>query len=341
MDKISKINVKLVSYDSELGNSRLEFNLSGDNIDYIVANTIRRTILSDIPIYAFNEFKFEKNTSIFHNNYLKLRFRHVPIWGIDNTVDHLDKQNVTKIEFNPDEEEPDMDEVELEVDNTINSSSLKQLTMYVNYKNKTDNIVTVTTSDAIFYYNEKQIPSPYKVPIPLVKLQAKQEIIFSAITNIGTESMHSMYSPVCIVGYKQKDNTSECKDLDFFLESRGQITEKRILQVALINIEKKIRNFLKILSESTIKNIDDESLEGIIVVNNEDHTLGNLISRGMQQHKDISFAGYNMPHPLANKFNLHYKLKDNKKKILDIIEDVANYYIEIFDDIKKGISQIK
>jgi DNA-directed RNA polymerase subunit L len=59
----------------------------------------------------------------------------------------------------------------------------------------------------------------------------------------------------------------------------------------------------------------------------------------MQLHKDISFAGYNMPHPLANKFNLHYKLKDNKKKILDIIEDVANYYIKIFDDIKKGINK--
>ena len=72
MEKISKISVKLINYESEIGNSRLEFNLSGSNIDYIVANTIRRTILSDIPIYAFNEFKFEKNTSVFHNNYFIL-----------------------------------------------------------------------------------------------------------------------------------------------------------------------------------------------------------------------------------------------------------------------------
>lgn len=339
MDKISKINIKLISYDHELGNSRLEFNLSGANIDYIIANTIRRTILSDIPIYAFNEFKFEKNSSIFHNNYLKLRFKHIPIWGIENNTDYIDNQKIIKPTFNPeDEEEPLPDEVELEADNSVNSSSLKQLTMYVTYKNKTDNVVTITTSDAIFYYNEKQIASPYKVSIPLVKLQAKQEIIFSAITNIGTEALNSMYSAVCIVGYKQKDNTSECKDLDFFLESRGQLTEKRIVQVALINIERKIRNFLKVISETLI---DEHSGEGVIIVNNEDHTLGNLISRGMQLHKDISFAGYNMPHPLANKFNLHYKLKDDKKKIFDIIEDVVNYYIEIFDDIKKGINQFK
>ena len=339
MDKISKINIKLISYDNELGNSRLEFNLSGSNIDYIIANTIRRTILSDIPIYAFNEFKFEKNSSIFHNNYLKLRFKHIPIWGIENNTDYIDNQKIMKPIFNPeDEEEPLPDEVELEADNSVNSSSLKQLTMYVTYKNKTDNIINITTSDAIFYYNEKQISSPYKVSIPLVKLQAKQEIIFSAITNIGTEAIHSMYSAVCIVGYKQKDNTLECKDLDFFLESRGQLTEKIILQVALINIERKIKNFLKVISETTI---DEQSSEGIIIVNNEDHTLGNIISRGMQLHKDISFAGYNMPHPLANKFNLHYKLKDDKNKIVDVIEDVVNYYVEIFDDIKKGINQFK
>lgn len=339
MDKISKINVKLISYDSDIGNSRLEFNLSGDNIDYIIANTIRRTMLSDIPIYAFNEFKFEKNTSIFHNNYLKLRFRHIPVWGIDNTTDHIDNQKIVKQVFDPeDEEEAPPDEVELEADTSVNSSSLKQLTMYVNYKNKTDNIVTVTTSDAIFYYNEKQIASPYKVPIPIVKLQGNQEIIFSAITYIGTETTNAMYSPVCVVGYKQKDTDPECKNLDFFLESRGQITEKRILQVALINIEKRMKNFLKVLADTKI---DEDLAEGIIVVNNEDHTLGNIISRGMQLHKDVSFAGYNMPHPLANKFNLHYKLKNDKNKILEIIEDVVNYYIEIFDDIKKGINQFK
>ena len=339
MDKISKINIKLISNDSEIGNSRLEFNLSGANIDYIVANTIRRTILSDIPIYTFNEFKFEKNTSIFHNNYLKLRFRHIPVWGIDNNIDNNDNQKIIKTVFNPDDEEDVLpDEVELEADSTVNSSSLKQLTMYVNYKNKTDNITTVTSSDAIFYYNEKQIASPYKIPIPLVKLQAKQEIIFSAITNIGTEAINSMYSAVCVVGYKQKDDNSECKDLDFFLESRGQLKEKRILQVALINIERKLKSFLKVISESTN---DEHTDEGIISVNNEDHTLGNLISRGMQLHKDISFAGYNMPHPLANKFNLHYKIKNDKKKIFDIIEDVVKYYSEIFDDIKKGVNQFK
>ena len=344
MDKINKINIKLIEHIKDIGNSRLEFNLNGSNIDYIVVNTIRRTVLSDVPIYAFNEFKFEKNTSIFHNNYLKLRFRHMTVWDIDNKLDFIDikeeNNNVPESKDNLNESDSD-DDIELETKNVIDSSTLKQMTMYVNHKNKTNGIYTVNTNDAKFYYEQKLIKSPYKVPIPLVKLQEGQEIVFSAITNIGTEYINAMYSAVCVVGYKQNDDTVECKDVNFFLESRGQLSEKRILDVALINLERKLKSFLKIIKDTVEKNINKESLEGIIVVNNEDHTLGNLISRGMQLHKKVSFAGYNMPHPLATTVHLHYKLINTKENVKDIIEDVVNYYLELFDDIKKGINSMK
>ena len=73
MIKVNKVTTKIIQHEKELGNSRLDCKISGPNINYIIANTIRRTIFNDIPIYAFSEFKFDKNTSIFHNNYLKLR----------------------------------------------------------------------------------------------------------------------------------------------------------------------------------------------------------------------------------------------------------------------------
>ena len=43
MQKVAKLNFKIVSNITELGNSKLEFNLSGSNMNYIIANTIRRT----------------------------------------------------------------------------------------------------------------------------------------------------------------------------------------------------------------------------------------------------------------------------------------------------------
>ncbi len=342
MLKVNKVNLKLIDKSKELGNSRLEIKLSGPNIDYIVANTIRRTVFTEIPIYAFDEFKFEKNTSVFHNNYLKLRLRNLPVWTIENTVDFIDynlKNNSVQTELEENVDENEVDEVELQVDKTLNSSTLKQLTMYINYKNKTNSIQTVTTNDAKFYYEEKQIASPYKIAIPIVKLQPNQEIAFSAITKIGTEQEDAMYGAACICIYKQVNDN----EFDFVIESRGQITEKRILQVALINIERRIKNFIKLLlddkkSENKIKT-EEQKDQGIIIVNNEDHTLGNLISRGLQQHKKINFAGYNLPHPLAKKVHFHYKLEKNDD-IKKVMEDVVDYYSELFAEIKKSVDSL-
>lgn len=327
MQKVSKITYKMINTEKEIGNSRLEFKMSGTNIDYIIMNTIRRTILSEIPIYAFNEFKFEKNTSVFHNNYLKLRLKFLPVWNIKNNIDYIKESVNQNIIIESDNEN---DDVELKVDENMDMSSLKQLTMYVNYKNKSSDIFTVSTANAKFYYDGKQIETPYKNPAPIVKLQPNQEIIFTAITNLGMEQENAMYSAVCVTGYKEINDN----EFDFYVESRGQIDEKNILLIALKNINKRINNFLKVWNDELNPKLENK-LEGLIVVNNEDNTLGNLISRGMQQHENISFAGYNLPHPLTKKIELHYKLK--KGDIKKVIEDVCEYYINIFNQIKKSI----
>ena len=145
-----------------------------------------------------------------------------------------------------------------------------------------------------------------------------------------------MYTAVCVSVYKQlKDD-----EFDFVIESRGQITEKRILEVALSCIDRKLKNFMKMLNEEnkTIEMNSDEDNKGMVIVNNEDHTLGNLISRGMQQHKSVEFAGYNLPHPLAKKVHLHYKLAKGAK-IKKVLEEVVEYYLELFEEINKTIQK--
>ena len=338
MNKVDKITLKMTEYKKDLGSSFLDFNISGSQINYIITNTIRRVIMSDIPMYAFDQFKIEKNTAVLHNNYLKLRLRQMPVWSIDNKIDFFDDEIKTNTQHIIHEEEnEEEDDVELDADKSLNSSSLGQLTMYLNFKNKTNNIVTVTTNDAKFYFDEKQIDSPYKTPIPIIKLHPGKELTFSAITKLGTETKDSMYSPVCRVKhtYKENDDTN----IDFFLESRGQLQEKRILLVALNNIEKKMRNILKLFEahESEDKSKDEE-LEGTFTVKNEDHTMGNLIKRGLQQHSNISFAGYNMPHPQSKTVVFHYKMK-KQQKIKNIVMDVVNYYSELFEQIKKLVEK--
>jgi DNA-directed RNA polymerase subunit L len=56
----------------------------------------------------------------------------------------------------------------------------------------------------------------------------------------------------------------------------------------------------------------------------------------MQQHNNISFAGYRLVHPLAKKLEILYKMK-KAGKIINILEDVINYYTEIYLEIKKKL----
>ena len=79
MEKISNVNLKVLDWDKEMNNSRLELNLKGKNLNYVVLNTLRRTIFSDVPIYAFDKITINKNTSIFNNNYMKLRIENLPV----------------------------------------------------------------------------------------------------------------------------------------------------------------------------------------------------------------------------------------------------------------------
>lgn len=329
MNKIDKININIIDFTEILGESSLTLKIQGPNIDYIIMNTLRRIIMSYIPIYAFTDFKIEKNTSVFHNNYLKLRLKQLPVWGIKNNIPLFDIQKEKTNTIDETEETEDNEELIETVESVEPSKeNQNQITMYVNQKNKTNEIITISTDSAKFYYNDKLIVSPYPQPIQLVKLQPSQEIVFSALTNIGVEEQDTIFTAVCIVAYKQiTDN-----EFDFTLESRGQINEKRILHVALINIEEKLKKFIKYIDNMTI---DEKIDNGLIIVNDEDHTFGNLIARGMQKHDNISFAGYNLPHPLTKIVHFNYKLK--KGNIKKILQDVIDYYLELFELIKKQI----
>jgi len=324
------IEIKQLSWDKELMSSRLEFEISG--ISHTIINTFRRVILSSIPIYSFNNITISENTSVFNNNYMKLRISNMPVYGI-----HSDNPIFVPAEKKTDDkivEENDLNDIDINPqDDKINSSSLKLLTMYVDYINNTDEIITVGTDDCKFYYIEKQIKTPYPKNIPIIKLQPKQKFKMSAITELGIEDKNSIYSPVSIFSYKQ---LSDDKFI-LMIESRGQIDEKLIIQYAYDNIKMILDNFIELIPEKN-------EPSGKFQMNNADHTLGNLISEGLQTHKDIKFGGYNCPHLLDKKIIIHYELNDlNESKknhtIKDILTEIIEDYQKVFLKINKLVQE--
>jgi DNA-directed RNA polymerase subunit L len=336
MEKINSINYDLVDYDSTCGSTRLAILISGKNINYIIVNTIRRTIFTEVPIYAFTDFNIKKNESVFNNNYMKLRLTNFPVWGINNNINFYNSINHTK-KLEPIEEidvnEYEEEEVYSETDNKVNTSSLDQLTMYLDYTSKSSEIITVTTDNAKFYYKGKYIDNPYKVAIPLIKLHPSESINFSAITTIGIEKESAIFSPVSVCFYKQKNEN----EFEFILESKGQINEKRIIDVALLNIIERLKKTLSKINEIQF----EDAVSGEIILENEDNTFGNLLATGLQMHKDIKFAGYNLPHLLENRVKLHYELFDIKKNIKNIFKDIVDHYSELFEGILNKNKKIK
>jgi DNA-directed RNA polymerase subunit L len=326
MEKLSDIKLKLIRHNKDKVNSRYEINIKGKDINEVIINTIRRAILTYVPIYAFTKFNFTINESVFNNNYIKLRLQNLPVWNINNNIIKLENKKINETIIENNEEEINIDDdVDLNDDNNVNSSSLSQLTMYVDYKSSDKGIFTVTSDHAKFYYDGKSISSPYHIPIPIIKLQPEQSIKFSAITTIGTEKENSIYSAVSVCFYKQNDTN----DYNFIVESRGQLTEQRIMEVAMLNIISNIENILELIPETQI------SATGEIIMNNENNTMGNLLCNGLQKHKHIKNAGYNMPHPLEEKIIIYYELIDDKYKIKDVISDVIIYLSELFRQIIK------
>lgn len=321
---MSKIIIKQISWNKDQMDSRLEFNIKG--VNHTIINTFRRVILTNIPIYVFNKITISENTSVFNNNYMQNRIKNMPVFGIssDNPIYTPIIKNIVSKET----EDLTLDELEINNDNdNINSSSLKQLTMYVDYINNTEEIVTVGTNDCKFYLCEKQISSPYSINIPIIKLQPKQKFKMSAITELGIEEQNSIFSPVSIFSYKMHGE----EDNDIFIESRGQLTEKKIFQFAFDNIKMMLTNFLVLIP-------DKEDISGKLQLNDGDHTLGNLISEGLQNHKLVKFAGYNAPHLLDKKIVFHYEL-NKKENIKDILTEIVNNYVDLFESINKLIQK--
>ena len=322
------LTIKNVLHDKTKGSSRLEFDIMGKEVNYVFVNTLRRIVLSEIPIYAYTEFIFDKNHSVFHNNFIKNQIRNLPVWGVDNKIEFYEKVKVSNNEVINEIEDLE-DNVELGVNKKINSTSLEQLTMYVDYNNKSNNIFTVSTEHAKFYFAQKQIPNPYPIPIQIVKLQPEQNINFTTVTSIGIEKENAIFSPVSICVYEEKKEN----EFRFIIESKGQITEKVILHRAIINLNKILESILN----QFIEILDNTELSGQIEIKNEDHTIGNLISYGLQNHKNITFASYHLPHPLEKRVIIEYKLKSGKFK--NVLKDVINEYIELYNKLDKLIEK--
>jgi DNA-directed RNA polymerase subunit L len=319
MDKIGEIDVTVRQIDTKY-KTTLKVKLKGDDIDYVVTNTIRRTIFTDIPTYTFESLNISKNTTIYNNNILLLRLNNLPIKMENKHIYYKEIIDINNDSIIEEIEGDDIDDSHYNVD----QSSLNELTMYLNKTNNLNNVINVTTDDCKFYMSGIEVDAPFDRPVIIVKLQQKQTIELTAITKLGTEKTSASKSAVSVCSYTEIND----HEYELLVSSVGQHTEKQIIIIACYNIIKQLDDFQETIPQNTEK-------ESTLILHDIDHTFGNIISTGMRKHKNIKAAGYNMPHPLIDEIHIQYTL--TKGDIQNIIKDVVKYYKTIFTNILQSI----
>lgn len=282
----------------------LNLEFSGNDINKVLINTLRRVILLDNPTYAFHNLQVKKNTSIFNNDYLKMRLLNIPVQKIKNN----EVNNYLNI-----------------INNNINTDKLEKLTLYIDVKNNTNEKLNVTTADATFYNESEQIESIYKYPILLIKLKPTEEIKLSININLDIGHTHIKYSPVSICAFEEVTPTK----FNFSIEANKQLNEYKILSNSCKIIQIKLNKILDVINEMPSNNNDTE---GYIELKNENHTMANLITYYLQSSKYILFAGYKMDHLLINNSTIRYKLT-GEKTINQVLVLVINQIISIYSYI--------
>ena len=270
--------------------------ISGKDINHVLVNTLRRVSLDLIPVHAFNskDTNIKLNTSVYNNDQIRLKLSILPIYEIDNNITLIDEINNIQM-------------------NNFTENSLDKLQIFFQKKNDGKDLMYFTTDDCKFYKGGKKIESIYKRPVLIVPLQPGQMIEGDCKSSIGIGLHNGIYRAVQICCYEE---LSENEYL-FKIETRGELKEPEILRRACLIVENKI----KLLKEKfSSKEIEGTELELSLI--NEDHTLGNLLTYYLQEHKSVVYAGYKIDHPLQIPKEVNITIKSNgSKKMKTIILD--------------------
>lgn len=313
-----------------LHESFMKFSLNGKDITTKLVNAIRRVSMVNIPSYAFPPelMLIEENTcEAFNNDYMRLRLSLLPLYNVDTELYSLDEKYWV-LKYN--------DPLR------IKHPKEKQIEIYISAYNTSTEIISVTTNDAKVYVNGEQVKMYNKEhPILIVKLRPndKFKCFLKGALGIGDKnaiwnmSNNSYYKE--IINPETSESEEPIKSFELTLEGNGQIDEKAIA----------IKSCKYLISRLTIiknqidehEKINEKTVD--IKLDNEDHTIGELLTYEMQSNKDVVFCGVKKPDCLVKSVIITCSTKT--KKVSEIMLESIDKLIEKISHLGKCFESIK
>ena len=289
------------------------------NLNYTFVNTLRRILINQIPIYAFDRKKIKiiKNTSVYNNSQLESRLTQLPIYNIDNDFELLDYQSL------------------FQNDNFSEKDKLLNIEYYVKGINNGEDLIKyITTNDVAMYINGKKINIINKNPILIIKLRMGEEIELSLGSSLSIGEFDATYNSSSCYYDEYEDNK-----FSMTIKSNGQMNEYILLDKSCKIMINKLNNFKITLEKNKEEILNDKMF--ILNIDNEDYTLLNPINYLLQISDNISFSAITQLEGfLEKKITLKVKTKNNLSPLDEIIKEINNT-IKMYEKIHILIKKLK
>lgn len=301
--------------------SRLILGIEGSDVSYAFINALRRTMIDDIPVYAFDPstINIEFNDSVILTDALKLRLSNLPIFDIKNDIVFLSRKYWSHVDFTDPERPKHSDE--------------KNIELYINVHNDTLENQHYTTENVKMFIDGEQVKKAYKKTNPILLITLKPNQAFKAKLKavLAVGELSNIYSGVSNCYYEALNDSGNKFKLT--IESQGQMDEYVLLNKACDILVKKLTDTLQNL-ENLLQKTDDDDLIEIKLIN-EDFTLGNLIVDNLQEHKDVTYAGAPKHDKLIKEIIIQYVTKSKNK--IEPVKEVINKQIKLINSFKNQL----
>jgi DNA-directed RNA polymerase subunit L len=318
------ITIKEIEYIPFNGTISSNLKLEIIGMNSITANTLRRIIQDDLPVYAFPPelIKIEQNTSTFSNDQMKDHLSQLPILNQECEISYLDPMYWKDVDYKNLDREKNKHE--------------KTIDLYVNVHNISPEILNVTIDNAKIFIDGNQINmwQDYKEKPLLIQLKPDATFKCHMRSALGTAERNAIWSSGLAFPYEDGNK------IIFTLESFGQMDEYTLLIKACEYINHKLSELKKHIE----KNVTEGKLPNkkiiFIELEDEDFTLGNIVNDLLQDHPNIIFSGIAKPDHLIKAIRIKVECDDKYPSPIKPLYDVIDNLTERFNTIKTQLKAL-
>lgn len=351
--------------------SKFSFTITDINVSFI--NSLRRTIISDIPTFVFKTFPhnesnvtIHKNNGRLNNEIIKQRISCIPIHIKDHSIDYNNFEFIIN-KTNDQNEIIYVTTNDFQVKNTLTNKFLP--------KNEVQKIFPADSITGDYIVISRLRPKMGDT-IPGETLHLTGKISLETAKTDGAFNVsHTCFYRNSVNPIKQNEEwskyektlsslTSEEKELekknwylheglrffkndtfDFEIESIGVFKNKELLKMACNILIDRLKNTLKNIQnnknlitkwDTTLKNGYDIKLE------NEDYTIGKVFEyifheKYYKNEKKLNFVGFRKNHPHDDHSIIRFGFNEETQEgvIYDMFYDATQYAVSYYESLRQ------